>query len=646
MIRLSKSRKLQLLAAVVWLALYPAVSKSTEYADLPISAHGVTNSRLTLIIEQEVLVPSLTEFEISDANFSQALPFRGSQQADDIAATLRTLPNASLGHAVPYYYVAINHALGRIFRNMALNPRPDDDDVSRGFGERANNRSEGFDNLRDLIRLPTLDGARLVVQIYSNRERFDQAAAQLSLHAAEAFWDPQTARIGIFVDTTLFRWLPYQASWADHPLWYKVGQVRDYVARRVLGIMTHELVHFVQHADGRSLHRSAFLSEASAVFLEENVKFREEINQLAGAHSARGLPLLPRPGSPCRSLMEGSPPFGMDGLRRMHNAIIRALPTGFDLERELVLDDGEFYMRSQQALRLSYDLSLAFVLFASARSRDEFRRQFGPLLQGDDQAAVAASLSGLNAEFRVWMEEYAQKWWASENVLVRYQRVSQLVSQCLGNRDYIMANSGTRTMAALRPGEITPLIFAGDTFWRVQVPFFAFDHYALARSRARVDGYGDEPRERVLSRLGDAYESLGDIRSAEQVFRAIDSIDVRSVRDSGMRILLYRSRLKGAFYRQLLDNGREPTQQAFLFLNLYVDMLQLNFHGLSACLEPLEQARIEIMRLAALANDVVSFDRELSEHYDAIRERLLEESRGGGYQEALDRRSARCGQTR
>jgi hypothetical protein len=612
-------------------------ARAAEYRDLPLYTFGVSNSKLTLVLENEILVPSLSTRSMSDSDFSAILPYSGSIYAESMERTLRSRDKISLGHAMPYFYIAIHQALSRIYRNMVLVPRSDAREMSESFGLPIDTSIDLHANLRDLIPIKPIDGANLTIEIYSKEESFQRASSEIGLHSAKAFWDAPRSRIGLFVDHRLFALLPMKAAWGNQSIDQTIVHVRDYVIRRVLDDIGHELVHFVQYVTKEAIYFRPFLAEAGAMFVEQTNSLREEYFQIANGLTNKGLPVrAPPTGSPCRMLIDFKSPFLSTMATRVHQAIDVLKGKRFDLEKALTMDDRELYGRGQSQLQAQYDVALAAVYFAAALPRRAFLKHFGPLLEGKDEATVGAALAGLNDDFAKWLDEFPSQWWDHVDARQAYDQISWLVSRCLNASDYASAFSGALAMTAIRPQSPTGLLYAGDVFWRLQVPFYALDYYARAEHHGRVVGFADEPEIRVISRRGDAYEALGAIGTAVATFRQLEKFPIDSV-DDAMLIVVLRSNLKRTFYEQIIGRGLSQDEQTLMLVNHYVGILQM-----SGCLKGKDRQRVDQLVRAMQGGRMAEFRTRLVAHSEALLSRIRTDVASTSIGDLVKKERRRC----
>lgn len=596
----------------VWLS-----AQGVLYSGLPIVSQGISESTLNLYVEDTVLVPSLMAERVSEANLAAILPYGGSEEAQALGKVIVARRDMTLGNAMPYFYIAINHALARMYRNMSLNPGPNANEEASALGIDADVNTDHFKNLRDLVQVRPMKGQELRVEVYFSRARFNGAVKAIKLHSAQAFWEPSARRVVVFVDRALFRWLPYRAAWGARSPAETATHVRDYVIRLTLRDMGHELFHAVQSANTGAVYQRPYLAEAAAVFVQENLTWREEMYQLHGAQRVRGLPSLPPDSSPCRGLMKRLAPFGASAMFGLARAGPSVRSGAFSPTRALVADDAEFYSQTEHMLTTVYDLAPGFLLYATWLPRETFQKRFGPLLSGAPSATVAASLAPVDQEFGEWYQRFEQRLWDGPEREEAYATARKLVTFCLGEGQFLVAFLGARMMAALHPKSPTPLLYAGDIFYRVDIPFFALDYYAAAQARAKTEGLGDESELRLLSRLGDAYEQLGDLKSATSMFSRAGQGDVSKL-DPLMLLPVLRSRLKGDFYRKLEESGGKQSSETMFLVNDYVSVLQL-----AGCPTEEEGRQIEVVEDAMDRGDIAAIRAAMVQHLSLVHRSLI-----------------------
>lgn len=594
-----------------------------KYINLPICAFGVKNSKLSLYIENDILIKSLTGLKISNNDLSPILPFAASPEASMINKVLKDQPSLTLGHTMPYIYIAINHALDRIYYNSIVRPRAAEDSIRKTMGFDADLNSDGFANIRDMLSIKEIKNQKLTVEIYSTLNSLKQAQSNLRYISNEAFWDPDQNRIGVYIDLKLFRWLPSQVSWGNQSVGDEITAVRDYVSKRLIETMTHELVHFIQYASASKIYSIPFCAEGTAVFLQENISFREDLFKIAGAlHNQIADPSLTD--SSCRALLEISPPLSGLAMTKLQNGITGFLNSKFNLEDIIMMDNKRFYSRNLKGLQQLYDISLAFYLFVGTIPRDEFKHYFTRRLNNNEISPSAKSLSGLNKKFTDWVRDFAKEWWDSPDGNKLFQLTQNAATTCLNNRCYTSAYMGSNVLISLRNNSVLSWLYIGDVFWRLEIPFFAFDYYARALSVGQKYGFENGSELRIKSRLADSYETLGDLKNAVELYEELKiNYGNKTVSDPANLVILLRSELKKEFYSEILLQKKKQSQAALLLINNYVKILQLG----GCPTENEYQNQIEIID-ALKKNDSEAFQLAYKNSFEEIKKRMLKEIGG------------------
>lgn len=381
-------------------------SDGKKYIDLPIYSYGVKKVKLTLFIEDDILVKSLSQTPINIIDLAAILPYQGSSYSKDIQNLFNNKSELSFGHTMPYIYIAINHAFSRIYRNEIIRPRPNEDSLKKSMGFGTNLNADGFENLRDILSIQEIENQSLTIEVYSNLKSLKNAQGNLKFISEEAFWDPEKKRIGLFLNQELFRWLPSQLNWKEQSTKDAIIAVRNYVSKRLIQTITHELIHFIQYVSKSKIYTIPFLAEASATFLQENITYREDLFQITSAISERQLPLkLPEKGSPCRALVDITTPMSALAMVKIKNGINSI--SKFNLENLILMDEKSFYNRNPINLQEVYDISLAFSLFVSTIPRDTFK-----LFVNNYKKDLLKKID-LNKRFNHWSKNFAEEWWES-----------------------------------------------------------------------------------------------------------------------------------------------------------------------------------------------------------------------------------------
>jgi len=616
-----------------------AASAQTTYGDLPLYAYGVHNSNVTIKLDEELLVPSLSKYSASEFKDSSAIPYPGTSHAKSIGKFLSERKDISLGHAMPYYYIALNQALNRVFHNLILRPREEGKAMAKRFGT-GTYSGDRFANIRDLIQLKDLKNVNFIFEIYSSEKSLKKASKGLKFHGARAFWDPDNNRIGMLINSKIFHWLPAQASWSDQSVKTTIIHVRDYVSKLVLETMTHELIHLVQHSTQVSTYRHPLLSEVSALFVAENVSTREEMKLMAGALTARGLPLkMAAKGTECRKLIDMSPSYTAGSMARIAETFNKK-NVKFSVKSLLLAGEKQFYNVPRSRLKHRYNLGLAIALYINAMPRQEFEKTFARLLRGEKNSAqLDQDLGTLDKNFAKWIQNYSSKWWLNPEIDRYYPQIRGLVTRCLNKRDFSAAIIGTRVMVTAKPDLATGWLYAGDVFWRTRIPFVAFDYYAKALQIAKQHGYGDESKVRIYSRMGDALETLGDIKGAVKYWKNITSIKIKDTKTIWL-ITSLRTDLKNEFYKKVIARNQRQNNAVLFALKSYIDVFQL-----AGCQNENEQIITKGIKKALSENNTARFRELIIQHYHNIRKVMLADlPKYNDYEKLLEVRKKLCKQ--
>lgn len=635
---MSTLSKIRAIAQITAFLLYANCLQAAVYNNLPIFSFGVSNSTMNLKIEEEILVPSLTRYNVNDSDLSSILPWEGSEQALGIGKEILSWPSMTLGHSMPYIYIAINHALDRIYFNSFVKRRPGDDSTRERYGFAEDTDSDGLKNIRDFLAIREIKNAKLNIEVYSTLRALRNAQQDLQFVSEDAFWDPSTHRIGLYLDPALFHWLPSQVNWGNQTVGESVLAVRNYVSKLLIQIIGHELVHFIQFVTGVKVYNNPFLAEASATFIEENIAYREDLYQLAKATSDLGLSLkLPADGTPCRGLFEFIPPTSGLAMTKLENSIKTNGSTQLDLEGMITMDERTFYRRDPSALQKLYNTSLAFGLFVRTLPREKFQSYFSTLLKTGHIQASGTTLAGLNKEFNKWAKELTREWWSSSDTSSFIEKVREVSTSCLDDRSYTSAYIGANILIALRQSDPESWMYLADVFWNLEIPFFAFDYYARALAAGDKYGYHTISKLTIESRIGDGYEALGNLpealkwydRFAGNEYQALSQVDI---------VVVLRSELKKSFYEQLINRGEKQSQGAFFLLNSYVDVLQLR-----GCPTPEEKGNQTRIQEAIRIEDWETFARTYKANFEEVRNRMLRDiANTNNYIEVLQRNQAGC----
>jgi hypothetical protein len=588
--------------------------------EFPIHAFGVTDTIIKLSVDDDVLVPSLIGTPLTEANIQPVLPYPGTPESLAVKASILEHKDLTLGSTPVYFYIATTLAFDRIYRNLILFDR----DVSKEIPGATSNGAL-FANFRNLAQLRPISHAVFSLEVYSNRARFDKRASEIGLHSPRAFWDAEKSTIGLYFDSEIFRWVRFQSAVTGQLEAEVAVHIRDYVSRRVIDTIAHEIIHFIQEHSGTRMAKYPFFAELVAVFIQENIYLREERSLIAFAHTSRGLPLRPWL-KQCAALWSGIPPWSVETLRRLPRAVDDLRAGNISFEKIVNLDDATFYSERPDRLAEQYTLFNPFGAFIMNMDKDEFSRRFSKLIDGTGPALV----EGLDAAFSGFVQERAVK---ADQAL--FDTIDKLVTICLDQRDFISAHTGALRMVELEPEKPRGVIYMGDVFFNSQNAFFALDYYDMAYRMVQADGNAGE-RILAISRLADAFELLGDVELATRRLKEIENANLSSL-SFDLSVMLLRSRLKLAFYSYAEQRNKRPQDISPILVEMYVHA----FQGMR-CATKAERAGLEAIASAMAKGDDQTARDLLFRQFEFVRREMLEELSQPDWNAVLNSRRANC----
>lgn len=453
----------------------------------------------------------------------------------------------------------------------------------------------------------------LHIKAYLHKATFDAAAAKIGLHSAYAFWDPRNNAIGFYFDGSILRWYRERATLTGQPELMAARRVRDFVLRESFASIAHEIVHFLQHANHNFLGDRPFLAESAALIFEANLAAREEFARVEQEGRMRGGNQLPAADSPCAALMQLSPKIYSQSLMRLQRGI-DAARHGVDIGKVVAMDSVQFYRQPRGDLESQYDAALAFALFVETLPRERFKLDLQPLIQERNFHAPDDRMRALSTDFRNWAEEWAENWWADKKADSHFEDIDRLTTWCVARRQYLAALMGSSEMIELKPHSATGLIYAGDVYYKVDAPFIALDYYGLANQVHDESKDDTEPVIRIKSRLGDAFEELGDIDSALDAYRKIANLEQAEVQPE-FAVTWLRTKLAFAFYTAAVAGGYAHDDRARFLLNSYVGQMQGT--GMD-CAATSDTQRVQEAQAAFGRSDIQAYWRLLTTQYDDV----------------------------
>lgn len=544
-------------AAILALLALAWPAKAGEFT-YPILSGRVENSTVTIYTDIDALAPALAGQRI-DARTLQLLWRGRPEQFAAFSAAIAADRQLTLGHARLYYYLAVNLAFQRTFeRSLAFEP--------------------GLDSLQALAGLTPLHDAHLRVEIYTDEARFRARTARLNLHSAQAFWEPQTATIGIYSNPRIFRWLRTQVGTALDSTDSLVTILQDFVFTRSIGDIGHEIIHFAQDNASPRAVRSAFLAEGAATFFQQSMAARQDVTMLLRAQGrseaqraeCEGLrQLMPAP-SDTEMLVDqtrAAAPFALGA------------PDAPSLSLLLRTPSNEFYAQPPERLKSSYVLANMAMLYFSSMQREELAAVF-PNAPANTRFMGFSGDAALDSAFARFAARQYTLAGAPEERLELYLGVQSLVDLCLRDGDYLSAYYGSRLLVQLAPEHVDGHIYLGDVYWYARQPLIALDHYARAGALLNSDEHstfytliesrsGRDSEVVVAARLGDALMTAGDIELASARLQTIADLGAEDV-DGPPVLTLLRAHLKREYLAIAAGQQRAPEQIPYMLAESYV----------------------------------------------------------------------------
>ena len=517
----------------------PNASQWEEFGGLVIplpSADGVT---LRIITDVGVIAPTYQSFprdndlwienfasEHSAANRS----FRGLLQA------------SGWGHIAPYVYAATYHALGRIFIGFSSNPVL-------------------ADGMR-LLPKDALQPGEIRIKVYLDCAAYEKAAAAAQMEVSpEAFYDDRKRQVEFCLPSEAIAVLQsLQQLYQGRPE-TAIGQTEEFVNWLVLKLSAHELTHAIQQGTKANAYRFALIREGGAMFLADNVVNRDAYIQ------------LPRPTRPvdlaklkaCEEAFQSVPPYkgapsptGVDQLR-LAATHVRNQPR-FSITK--LLDDSTFRAGKPA---VHYALAFVFQMFlldADKALLDAWRR----VLTSAGAKTDSADLSAIDQGFVRYVEELP--WWEKPDAEVLAHSNAVASTECKRHGFFNNAHIAALRANAYAPASPLGLVYDGDVYWQVGKFFVALDRY---RSAALLLRERDPYSAWVQSRLGDAYEQLGNIDGALRAYRAAAAHPV----PVAFATTLMRGDLKMRYYESTRADGAWATEASRDRLQGYIKDFQL-----------------------------------------------------------------------
>lgn len=515
----------------------PTAARWQEFGGLVVPLHPAKGLTLRIITDVGVIAPRYQQLPRDNdrwiEHFASGVP--------EAKESFRGLVAASgWGHIAPYVYAAAYHALGRIYIGMSSNPVLADE--------------------APLLPNDPLRPGEIRIKLYSDCAEYAQTAAPARFASSpSAFYSRANRQVAFCLPPDWFESLrSLQNMEYDQPE-RAVAHMEEYVNWLVLQASAHELTHAIQHGTRAADYGHDLVSEGAAMFLADNVQTRAESVMLWGTLPAK----QPDPASvkACESSIGTLEELGAISARavdqfRMSADYVRSHP-GFSLTR--LLDDKEFYRTDIEA---HYAIAYSAVWFASTMSRqlvDSWRRVIAQPAEVRDPSDVAA----IDKSFARYIDEWPHAWWEHPDAVNRALQAARAQTVCLNRSFAFSAHSAALLLNAYQPDSPLGLVYDGDVFYRWQMFFVALGRYTEASRKLRE---GDPLGAMVQSRLGDAYEGLGNIEAALTAYRRVSGLSF----PPAYAVMDLSGQLKVRYYESTRAQGTWGTRASFNRANAYV----------------------------------------------------------------------------
>jgi hypothetical protein len=617
-----RSNTISLLIATICCALISTNAHgSLEHYELPVFAFGVSNVQLNLDLEDQLTVPMLSQTALTDNVTRAIIPYGGSEEGDNLAKQILSQRSWNLGNVALYFYLAVNHAFDRIFRNLNLFDR----EISNTLNNTGNSE---LANLRDVLQVNQIKNGRLTLRVFYNKDSFDREASAIGLHTAQAFWSQNDQTIGIYFNPRLIRLMKTQAQTGNETNIEIATKLRDLIARRIIDLIAHELVHFIHAHNGINL--PAFLSEVAAIFIQKNASQREELFQLAKIQTRANRPLFPWLRQ-CEGSSADRPPIAPLDAHQVKAAIDGQLSNPIDFENLLLMDVSEFYSQSAENLTREYDLATMFLRFLIKRERNDFISTLSEISSG-----AIAKEHKIERAFHAYLDDFTSAWFKRDLSSQLKAQLVDMADYCLTQGDFVSSYFGSWKLAVFESDEPRWIMWLGDIFFNGQRPYIAFDYFSLANSFL-TEGSDSSIRVMATSRLGDAFELLGDAELARSKFKESASVDVSEMPFFAW-LISARDKIKFAYYDMAINQNRAPLEVSPLLVETYIHELQGG-----GCSTSQQQKEVELIKNLAKAGKDTLAKQLMANQTETIIEKMRKELDGPkNWNSVLEVKIAKC----
>lgn len=500
-------------------------------AALALPLRGFEGLSVTIVTDIGVIAPELSGQGLSD----EALVQHFASGVPRALEPFRTqLHKTDFSHAVPYIYAAVYHSLGRIHHALSL------DVLTLADGKPL------------LPRAPIRSGA-LTIRVTGSRRTFDEYASRAVGVSSIAYWDPARHEVGIYRDRSELSWLKTYRGWLPSEPRQKVLAIERYLTTLLMERAAHELFHAVQAQTNDIEYRIPLIKEGAAVYATTNVYDREEMVRLIevdiSLNADRRARVSEQQSEEC---LNNDAVKGTDGyatIATMNDAAraIKAEPT---LSLTGLLNPKSFYVADRSKMSERYAVAFSameYLLHANQDSVLTWRRAVKQVYE-TGKVPSGSDMNELDRKYRSWMDKWASvRSSAHPQAADRYRQAARASDLCVKALMFSQARWAALRMIASRPESPVGLVYLGDIFWKLQQPISALEYYTAAAA-TEAHGVPDEVRGRVQSRMADAYEQLGRVDDAIEIWRQTAQTKPASHDEAAMQC---RGLLKADFYESI-----------------------------------------------------------------------------------------------